>query len=288
MLTYPEIDPLIFSIFGARVRWYGMMYVVGFLLAWWLARVRASKPDSLFTKDQVDDLIFYGMVGVIVGGRLGYTFFYGWTNFSEDPLSIFYIWKGGMSFHGGLIGVMFAMWLYARKLGLRWWVVNDFVAPLVPLGLGFGRIGNFINGELWGAPAPNVPWAMQVRCVGEYADRADLCQRKLGLAPDVAMTPPLHPTMLYESLLEGFVLFAILWWFSARSRPVMAVSALFLFFYGAFRFWVEFYRMPDTHIGYLFGDWFTMGHLLSSPMIIAGIVMLIMAYRGKNTKEALA
>jgi prolipoprotein diacylglyceryltransferase len=152
MLTYPEIDPVIFSILGLKIRWYGMMYVFGFLAGWWLARRRSRQPWSTISSQQVDDLVFYVMLGVIVGGRLGYILFYGWVNMAEDPLYIVKIWQGGMSFHGGLAGVLIAMWLYGRTLGNTMWQMTDFVAPLVPLGLGFGRIGNFINGELWGKP----------------------------------------------------------------------------------------------------------------------------------------
>ena len=288
MLTYPEIDPVIFSVFGLKIRWYGMMYVIGFVVGWWLARRRCKQPWSLIRPEQVDDLIFYVMLGVILGGRLGYTLFYGWGEIARDPLYIFKIWQGGMSFHGGLLGVLIAMWLYGRKLGRTMWAMTDFVAPLVPLGLGFGRIGNFINGELWGAPAPGVPWAMQVRCLPE---RFDLCHNKLGLARGVEMTPPLHPSMLYEALLEGFVLFAILWWFSSKARPYMAVSGLFLLLYGVFRFIIEFFRMPDTHLpnnGYLLFDWVTMGQILTLPMIIVGAALIYLAYRPKAATETTA
>jgi phosphatidylglycerol:prolipoprotein diacylglycerol transferase len=287
MLTYPEIDPVIFSVFGLKIRWYGMMYVVGFVVGWWLARRRSKEPWAQIRPEQVDDLVFYVMLGVILGGRLGYTFFYGWAEIARDPLYIFKIWEGGMSFHGGLAGVLIAMWLYGRKLGKTMWAMTDFIAPLVPLGLGFGRIGNFINGELWGGPTENVPWAMQVSCV----DRYDLCVRKLGLAPDTAMTPPLHPSMLYEAVLEGFVLFAILWWFSSKQRPYMSVSGLFLLLYGLFRFWIEFYRMPDTHLpnnGYLLFDWVTMGQILTLPMILVGAALIYLAYRPKSATEAKA
>jgi len=278
MLTYPDISPIIFSIGPLAIRWYGMMYVVGFVLGWWLARLRSRRPDSPISPQQVDDLVFYAMLGVILGGRLGYILFYGFDQLVADPLYLFKIWEGGMSFHGGLIGVMFAMWLYGRRLGHPMLRMTDFVAPLVPLGLGFGRIGNFINGELWGGPAANVAWAMRVRCDGTPG-RVELCQDKLGLAPGVEWTPPLHPSMLYEAALEGFVLFAILWAFSARPRPYMAVSGMFLVGYGVFRFFVEFYRMPDVGLGYLLFDWVTMGQILSAPMIIAGVIMLALAYR---------
>ena len=263
MLVFPEIDPVIFSIWKLKVRWYGLMYVIGFLLAWWLARRRCHRADTPVGPKQVDDLIFYAMLGVIVGGRVGYCAVYGWDQFISDPLYLFKITEGGMSFHGGLAGVMIAMWLYGRSLGKTMWQITDFVAPLVPLGLGFGRIGNFINGELWGK-ATDVPW---------------------GFLYDGVVR---HPTQLYESALEGFVLFAILWWYSAKPRPYMAVSAMFLFWYGVFRFWVEFYRVPDAHLDYLALGWVTMGQILSAPMILAGIIMLVMAYRSQKQKEAAA
>ena len=254
MLTYPEIDPIIFSIGFLKIRWYGLMYVIGFLFAWWLARRRSKLADAPITAEQVDDLIFYGMLGVILGGRIGYALVYGTEQLFSDPLYLIKITEGGMSFHGGLAGVMIAMWLYGRKLGLTLWRMTDFVAPIVPLGLGFGRIGNFINGELWGKPT-DVPWGFIVNGQG------------------------LHPTQLYEALLEGFLLFAILWWYSAKPRPYMAVSGLFLLLYGVFRFGVEFYRVPDAHLSYLALGWVTMGQILSVPMIVAGVIMLAMAYR---------
>ena len=263
MLTYPEIDPVIFSIGFLKIRWYGLMYVIGFLFAWWLARRRCRRADSPINAEQVDDLIFYGMLGVIVGGRVGYAFVYGWSQLSSDPLYLFKITEGGMSFHGGLAGVMIAMWLYGRKLGHSIWRMTDFVAPIVPLGLGFGRIGNFINGELWGKPT-DMPWGFLVN--GQV----------------------LHPSQLYEAVLEGFLLFAILWIYSARPRPYLATSGLFLLLYGIFRFIVEFYRVPDAHPGYLALGWVTMGQVLSLPMIIAGGVLLAMAYGSISTNKAKA
>ena len=257
MLTYPEIDPIIFSIGAVKIRWYGLMYVVGFLLAWWLARRRCQRAESPINAEQVDDLVFYGMLGVILGGRIGYALFYGTEQLLSDPLYLFKITEGGMSFHGGLAGVLIAMWLYGRKLGHTIWRMTDFVAPIAPLGLGFGRIGNFINGELWGKPT-DVPWAFNVN--GQV----------------------LHPSMLYEALLEGFVLFAILWWYSAKPRPYMAVTGLFMLLYGVFRFIIEFYRVPDAHLGYLALDWVTMGQILTMPMIAAGAIMMIMGYRSSE------
>ena len=261
MFTYPEIDPVIFSIGFLKIRWYGLMYVIGFLASWWLARRRCRRADSPVNAVQVDDLIFYGMLGVIIGGRVGYSFVYGWQDLIADPFSLLKITEGGMSFHGGLVGVLVAMWAYGRKLGKTFWQITDFVVPLTPLGLGFGRIGNFINGELWGKPT-DVAWGFLYR--GQV----------------------LHPSQLYEAVLEGFLLFAIIWWFSARPRPYMAVSGLFLVLYGVFRFYVEFYRVPDAHLDYLALGWVTMGQILSAPMVLVGVIVLFMAYGTGKSGEA--
>ena len=232
------------------------MYVIGFIAAWILASRRARERRSPVKSKQVDDLIFLAMIGVIVGGRLGYSIVYGWELWLDDPLYVFKITQGGMSFHGGLVGVMVAMWLFGRNRGLGMWQVTDFVAPLVPIGLGTGRIGNFINNELWGKPT-DMPWGFNVN--GQI----------------------LHPSQLYEALLEGLVLFSILWVFSSRPRPHMAVSGMFLLWYGFFRFFVEFYRLPDADLGYLAFGWVTMGQILTAPMIIAGAILLFLAYRNE-------
>ena len=256
MISYPEIDPIIFAVGPFAIRWYGLMYVIGFVAAWTLANRRAHMAGSLIKPHQVDDLIFLGMLGVIVGGRLGYCLIYGWELWLDDPLYVFKITQGGMSFHGGLVGVMSAMWWFGRSRQLGMWQVTDFVAPLVPIGLGTGRIGNFINNELWGKPT-DMPWGFNVN--GQI----------------------LHPSQLYEALLEGLVLFSILWVFSSRPRPHMAVSGMFLLWYGFFRFFVEFYRLPDADLGYLAFGWVTMGQILTAPMIIAGAILLFLAYRNE-------
>lgn len=259
MFTYPEIDPIALELGPLAVRWYGLMYVIGILGGWWLGRIHAKKPWSPVTAEQVDDMVTWIALGVILGGRVGSVIFYNFGDFLDDPLMLFRIWQGGMSFHGGMLGVIFAMWLYGRKIGAHFWDMTDFVAPLVTIGLGTGRIGNFINDELWGK-VTDVPWAVIVN--GE----------------------PRHATQLYEAFLEGLVLFIILWGFASKQRPRMAVSGLFLLAYGLMRFAVEFVRLPDAHIGYMAGDWLTRGQVLSTPMIIGGIVFMWLAYRQQPGK----
>ncbi|RKZ40403.1 MAG: prolipoprotein diacylglyceryl transferase [Gammaproteobacteria bacterium] len=256
MLTYPEIDPILFQVGPLKVHWYGFMYLIGFGFAWWLGSRRTREPNAIVTAQQLSDLIFYGALGVVLGGRLGYILFYDLQTYMTTPWAIFKVWQGGMSFHGGFIGVLVAMGLYARQINRRFFEVTDFIAPLIPLGLGAGRMGNFINGELWGRPT-DLPWGM----VFPYADNL-----------------PRHPSQLYQMALEGIVLFIILWLFSKRPRPIMAVSGLFLIGYGSFRFLVEFVRTPDNHLGFIAFDWMTMGQLLTLPMLIAGFILMGLAY----------
>ncbi len=277
MLTYPDIDPVLFSIGPLSVHWYGLMYLVGFAVGWWLGKVRMARPGSDWTVGEWDEALFYIALGVLLGGRIGYVLFYGFSTLVQDPLYLFRVWDGGMSFHGGLLGVLAGVWLFARRFGRTFFATTDFIAPLVPIGLGAVRIGNFINGELWGGPG-DVPWAMQVPCVRFPEGCANL-------PPEALYTPPLHPSQLYEAGLEGAALFVILWLYSSRPRPVMAVSGLFLLCYGLFRFGVEFIRQPDAHIGYLVFGWVTMGQLLTLPMLIFGALLLGLAYgrqKGKN------
>jgi phosphatidylglycerol:prolipoprotein diacylglycerol transferase len=261
MLPYPSIDPVAISIGPLKIHWYGLMYVIGIGAAWWLARRRAREPGFQWTSAQVEDLVFYTALGLVVGGRVGYMLFYSFPAFIQDPLMLFRVWEGGMAFHGGLLGALAAMWIFARRQKTSFFAVTDFVARYVPIGLFTGRIGNFINGELWGKPT-DVPWAM--------------------VFPD-AGPEPRHPSQLYEAFLEGLVLFVALHFFSRRSPPTMAVSGLFLLLYGLFRFMIEFVRLPDAHIGYLAFGWLTMGQALSFPMIVLGILFLVLAYRRPMT-----
>ena len=261
MLTHPGFDPVAIKLGPIAIHWYGLMYLLGFVGSWWLGTVRARQPHWNWPRERIGDLLFYVAMGVILGGRIGYTLFYNFPMFAHDPLVLLRIWEGGMSFHGGLLGVIVAYFLFARRYGYTAFEVGDFTAPLIPFGLLTGRIGNFINGELWGK-VTDLPWGMVFPRAG---------------------AEPRHPSMLYEALLEGVVLLAVLWWFGAKPRPRMAVSGLFLLLYGCFRFAIEFVRLPDAHIGYLFGGWFTMGMLLSTPMILVGGLWLALAYRKEAT-----
>jgi phosphatidylglycerol:prolipoprotein diacylglycerol transferase len=277
-MLYPEFDPVAVTLGPLKVHWYGISYLFAFVVGWLLARYRAARLGNWSDK-QVEDMLFYLVLGVILGGRLGYILFYNFDQWLADPLRLFRVWEGGMSFHGGLIGVLVAMLLLARKQQRGFFEVTDFIAPLIPVGLFSGRLGNFINGELWGG-VTDLPWGMQVSC----QSFAHLCYEKLNLPAGADVTPPLHPSQLYEASLEGLVLLAILWLYAAFKPPRMAISGAFLLFYGLFRSLVELVRMPDAHIGYLWADWLTMGQLLSLPMIIAGLVLLAIAY-GRNMKK---
>ncbi|MCT6516000.1 prolipoprotein diacylglyceryl transferase [Proteus vulgaris] len=277
-LKFPEIDPVMFSIGPVSLHWYGMMYLVGFVFALWLANRRAAKPNSGWNKNEVETLLYVGFVGVFIGGRLGYVLFYNLPVFLNDPLYLFKVWDGGMSFHGGLIGVICAMIWFAKRTKRKFFQVADFVAPLIPFGLGLGRIGNFINGELWGRVTLDTPWAFLFPS-SRSEDLQLVAQDPATLLPIIQEygVLPRHPSQLYEMLLEGVVLFIILNIFVRKSRPVGSVSGLFLIGYGAFRIIVEFFRQPDAQLG-LFGG-VSMGQILSIPMILLGIIFMVWAYR---------
>ena len=260
MLIHPQFDPVAIHLGPLTVRWYGLMYLLAFAMVLVLGRYRLkTQPRSGLTVRDLDDILFLGVIGVVLGGRLGYILFYKLGEYLREPLHILYIWEGGMSFHGGFIGVALAMLWFARSRAKSWLAVSDFIAPLCPLGLGAGRIGNFINAELWGRPT-DLPWAM--------------------IFPNID-NQPRHPSQIYEFALEGLVLFALLWWFSRHSRPAGAISGMFLLGYGVLRFVVEYTREPDQYLG-LLAMGFSMGQWLSLPMMVAGIGLILWAYRKKS------
>ena len=257
MTIYEPINPIALDLGFTQIHWYGIMYLLAFLTSYFLATSRIKSFG--LNKKVAEDMIFYGALGVVLGGRVGYVLFYNFPVFIENPLSIIMIHQGGMSFHGGFLGVLVAMYLFNKKYNRSFFQTMDFVAPLVPLGLGFGRIGNFINNELWGSTTTS-EFGITIKVYG-----GELLTR--------------YPSQLYEAFLEGFVLFAILWVFSKKPRPLKSISALFLIFYGIFRFMIEFVRVPDEHLGYLAFNWLTMGQILSFPMVIYGLFLLKQAYK---------
>lgn len=263
MLQYPAIDPVAIAIGPLKIHWYGLMYLVGIGAAWWLAKRRLAQFDPTWNKDTLSDLVFWCALGVIVGGRLGYVLFYDLASYIANPALALRIWEGGMSFHGGFLGVLLAVLWFAHKHKKPFWALVDFIAPLVPIGLGAGRIGNFINAELWGK-ASSVPWAM--------------------IFPTDPAQLPRHPSQLYQFALEGVALFVILWLYTRKPRPTMAVSGLFATCYGVFRFIVEFVRVPDSQLGYLAFDWLTMGQVLCVPMIAVGLGLMVMAYKREGAQ----
>src|SRR3989304_1502541 len=256
MFVHPQFDPVVFSLGPVAVRWYGLMYLVGFALFVWLGRIRARRPGAVITAADIDDLLFYGVLGVVLGGRLGYVLFYKAGYYFTHPLEILMVWHGGMSFPGGFLGVLIALWFFARLNRRKWFDLTDFVAPVIPLGLAAGRLGNFINAELPGR-VTDLPWAM--------------------VFPNFDLQPR-HPSQLYQFALEGVTLFLLLWWFSSKHRPRAGGSAAFLIGYGVFRFVAEFARQPDDFLGLLaFG--MSMGQWLSAPMILAGAPVTLWASR---------
>jgi len=255
-IMFPEIDPIIFSIGPLAVRWYGLMYLIALGFAYFLAMREVKANRAPYNEQQVGDLLFYGFMGAVLGGRLGYVFFYQFEKFISDPTYLFMIHEGGMSFHGGFLGVVAVLLWYGRKTNVTLFQIGDFVAPLAPLGLGVGRLGNFMNGELWGRTT-DVPW---------------------GIVFPTGGPEPRHPSQLYEFFLEGIVLFAIVYWYSRKPRAVGSVGGLFLVGYGSFRFIVEYFRQPDDHLGLLTLG-MSMGQWLSLPMVIAGIAVMVIAFK---------
>ena len=284
MPYFVDINPVAFSLGPVQVHWYGIMYLLGFAGAWWAGQQRRKAGRLPVTAEQFSDLAFYLMLGVILGGRLGYMFFYNGAELIAHPASLFRIWEGGMSFHGGLLGVLVAGLVWTRKHKLHYFDVIDFVAPLVPIGHGLGRLGNFINGELWGG-LTDKPGGMifpgALDALGKT--REDLHQMYLaGQLNGEAR----HPSQLYEFALEGLVLFAVLWLYSRKPRPRYAVSGLFALLYGIFRFAVEFVRIPDVQLGYLAFGWVTMGQILSLPLILVGLFLLWLSRRAPTLLPA--
>lgn len=280
---YPliNIDPIAVSLGPLDIHWYGVMYLLAFLSFWAIGNRRAVQQSWWgWSKQDVSDILFYGMLGVILGGRIGYMLFYGFDLLIQNPLSLFKVWDGGMSFHGGLLGVIFAIFWFARKTQRSFWQVADFVAPLGPLGLAFGRLGNFIGGELWGRLS-DVPWAMIFAKSTPFRPQQTAALNEAwqsGALDHLAR----HPSQLYQAGLEGLMLFIILMWYSGKPRPRAAVSGLFLLGYGTFRLMVEFFRQPDEHLGFIAMHWLTMGMLLSFPMIVLGLGIMIYAYKSKS------
>ncbi|NVK25883.1 MAG: prolipoprotein diacylglyceryl transferase [Gammaproteobacteria bacterium] len=261
-IIFPAIDPVIVSLGPLAIRWYGLMYLIGLGFAYFLAMREVKSGRSPFTENQVSDLLFYGFMGAVLGGRLGYVLFYQFERFLSDPLYLFQMNQGGMSFHGGLLGVIFVLFLFSRKTKTSLFHVGDFVAPLVPIGLGAGRLGNFLNGELWGRTT-DVPWGIVFPSGGPL---------------------PRHPSQLYEFFLEGIVLFVIVFWYTRSKRAVGSAGGLFLAGYGTFRFIVEYFRQPDDHLGLLTLG-MSMGQWLSLPMIIAGIGVMVLAFKLEKSNK---
>jgi len=267
MLTFPSINPVAVDLGFIQIHWYGITYLIAFGGCWLLLLARHKFYASPLSARLIEDLIFYCAIGVIVGGRSGYMLFYNFSEFLQSPWIVLQIWNGGMSFHGGLIGVLVAMGLFARKHHMHFFRISDEVAIVVPFGLACGRAGNFINAELWGRPS-DLPWAM--------------------IFPTDPLQLPRHPSMLYEFFLEGLLLLLIMWLTARRPRPLMMLSGLFMSGYGSFRFAVEFVRQPDQHMGvdgFIWGSWLTQGMLLSFPMILVGLFILYLAAKRQTLTQ---
>ena len=274
MTVLHQIDPIAFHLGPLKVHWYGIMYLLGFGTAWWLGRLRVRAGRLPGVNEQAyGDLLFYAMLGVVLGGRLGYVFFYSFGDLLRDPLMLLRVWEGGMSFHGGLLGVVAAAWWWSWRHKLHLMDTVDFLAPLVPPGLGFGRLGNYIGGELWGKYTQAGWGVIFPRAESEFAGMT-LPQLQAQFATGALDRFARHPSQLYQAALEGLTMFLLLWWFSSKPRPRYAVSGLFALLYGCFRFGVEFVREPDVQLGFLAFDWLTMGQILSLPLILVGLFLL--------------
>ncbi|HET7844708.1 MAG TPA: prolipoprotein diacylglyceryl transferase [Xanthomonadales bacterium] len=284
MIFFNDLDPVAVHLGPVPIRWYGLMYIAGGVVGLLLGRARWRQGRLAVERNSYEDLIFYAMLGVIVGGRIGYMLFYS-HEWLRNPLAILKVWEGGMSFHGGLLGVILATVLWSRKQKKRFWDTIDFVAPLVPLGLGLGRLGNFIGGELWGAKT-NAGWGVVFPNALEHLGLT-VPQLRAMFEQGLLNGEARHPTQLYEAFLEGVVMFAVLWWFSAKPRPRYAVSGLFALMYGVFRFAIEFVRQPDAQLGYLAFGWVTMGQVLSLPLIVIGLVLLWLSRRSPVAEPVL-
>ena len=271
-----DIDPIALQLGPLAIRWYGLMYLAAGLSAFMLARRRTREVWRGIANGEIEDIIFFGMIGVIVGGRVGSVLFYHFGDFLSDPLMLFRLWEGGMSFHGGLLGVLVAIAWYARKSGRAVFHMYDFIAPIVPIGLGLGRVGNFVGGELWGHKT-SVPWGVIFPNALPNAQYS-LAQIQALVAQGQLLDQARHPSQLYQAFWEGVVLFAVVWIYSRTPRPRMAVSGLFLIIYGIGRIAIELVREPDAHIGYLAGGWLTMGQVLSLPMVLLGVGLMIRAH----------
>ena len=277
MIYLHQIDPIIFSLGPVKLHWYGLMYLLAFVVAWWLGRMRATQGRLPgVNTDAFSDLMFYAMLGVVLGGRFGYVLFYGFDTFLANPLSIFKVWEGGMSFHGGLLGVMAAALWWSRKHRLHFFDTMDFVAPLVPPGLGFGRLGNFIGAELWGKPT-EAGWGV-IFPTDPALRSLDAAQLQAQYAAGALDPFARHPSQLYQAFLEGLVMFVVLWLVSRKPRPRYLVSGLFALMYGVFRFIVEFVRVPDEGVYVAFG-WLTKGQILSVPLVLLGLYLLWLSRR---------
>jgi phosphatidylglycerol---prolipoprotein diacylglyceryl transferase len=260
MLVFPHINPIAIHFGSLHIYWYGLMYLFGFGIAFLIAKYRIKHYQIKFSNAELSDLIFYCALGTIIGGRIGYMLFYNLPNFLSNPVIILWFWEGGMSFHGGLLGVILGLYFYAKKVKKSFFIVTDFTAPLVPIGIFLGRIGNFINGELWGR-ITTMPWGII------YPNAGPL---------------PRHPSELYEAFFEGIVLLFIIWFYAKKFRPTGFISAIFLISYGIMRVFLEFFREPDSQLGFIAFNWLTMGQILSLLMILAGIVILALHHKLNN------